>query len=221
MQQGDCNAPTTMMRAMNFLFKNIKDVMIHLDDILIANHTYEGHITTTRAVMTIAIDNKLLFNRNRCPFMPVRIQILGNILTDQGLEADPDKIDSIYKFHTLGKKRRLQSFLGMANYVRQIYSQLGSVVAPLSELQGATKDWQWTHLHDICFEKVRTLSMSDKVLNPINSDPSPRIYVICDSADTRIAGWMAQKDDDGLIRPARFPSSKNRDSQMNYKVSRK
>ena len=59
MQQGDCNAPATMMRAINFLFKNIQDLMIDLDDILIANYTYEEHINTIRAVMKIATDNKL------------------------------------------------------------------------------------------------------------------------------------------------------------------
>ena len=59
MQQGDCNAPETMMRAMYFTFSNIQDVMMYLDDILIANHTYEEHINTIRAVMQIAKDNKL------------------------------------------------------------------------------------------------------------------------------------------------------------------
>ena len=59
MQQGDCNAPATMMRAMNFLFRNIKDLMIYLDDILIGTHTYEEYINTIRAVMEIAKHNKL------------------------------------------------------------------------------------------------------------------------------------------------------------------
>ena len=66
MQQGDCNAPATMMRPMNFLFRNIKDLMIYLDDMLIANHTYEEHINTIGAVMKIAKDNKLSFNKNHC-----------------------------------------------------------------------------------------------------------------------------------------------------------
>ena len=44
MQQGDCNAPANMMRAINFQFRNIKDLIIYLYDILIANHTYEEHI---------------------------------------------------------------------------------------------------------------------------------------------------------------------------------
>ena len=71
--------------------------------------------------------------------MPARMQILGNILTDQGLEADPEKIDTISKFPKPDNKRQLQRFLGMANYLRQLCPQLGSVATPLTELQGATK----------------------------------------------------------------------------------
>ena len=104
MQQGDCKAPTIMIRGMNVLFKNIKDLVIHLDDIRIANHTYEEHIKTIRAVMKIAKDNKLLCNKNKSQFMPERMQIFGNILTKQGLEADPEKIDTILQFPKPGNK---------------------------------------------------------------------------------------------------------------------
>jgi len=48
MQQGDCNAPPIMMRAMNWLLREFidKTVMVYLDDILIGNNTYEEHMQT-------------------------------------------------------------------------------------------------------------------------------------------------------------------------------
>ena len=48
MHQGDSNAPATMMKAMNYLFREVKDQMIYLDYILIANYTHEEHINTVR-----------------------------------------------------------------------------------------------------------------------------------------------------------------------------
>ena len=42
-----------MMRAMNYLFREVKDQMICLDDILIANHIYEEHINTIRQVLRL------------------------------------------------------------------------------------------------------------------------------------------------------------------------
>ena len=67
------------------------------------------------------------------------MQILRNILTDQDLVSDPEKIDRILQFPTTGNKWQVQRFLGMANYLRQFCAQLGIVGAPLTELQVATK----------------------------------------------------------------------------------
>ena len=61
-QQGDCNAPATMMRAMNYLLREVKGQMIYLDDILIANHSYAEHINSIRQVLRVAKRNKLWFN---------------------------------------------------------------------------------------------------------------------------------------------------------------
>ena len=49
---------------MNFLFREVKDQVIYLDDILIDNHTYEEHINTIRQVLQIAKENKLWLNRH-------------------------------------------------------------------------------------------------------------------------------------------------------------
>jgi len=53
MQQGDCNAPATMMRAMNWLLREFlgKTVMVYLADILIGNNTYEEHVQIVKAVL--------------------------------------------------------------------------------------------------------------------------------------------------------------------------
>ena len=59
MQQGDYNEPANMMRAMNYLFRDVKDQMIYLNDILICNHTYEEHINSVRQLLQIGKQNKV------------------------------------------------------------------------------------------------------------------------------------------------------------------
>ena len=63
--------------------------------------------------------------------------------------------------------------------------------------------------------------MSNTVLKPINQDPCQRIYLVCESSDTGIAACIAQKQEDGQIRPARFYSRKFSHLQMNYGVTKK
>ena len=98
MHQGACNAPATMMRAMSYLCWEVENHMIYLDDILIANHTYEEHLNTIRQVLQIAKQKKLCFHRHKCQFMPDNLAILGDFFPEQALEADPDKVRTILQF---------------------------------------------------------------------------------------------------------------------------
>ena len=49
--------------------------------------------------------------------MPHKLAILGDYLTELGLEADPDKVHTIQQFHKPENRRQLQRFLGMINYL--------------------------------------------------------------------------------------------------------
>ena len=62
--------------------------------------------------------------------------------------------------------------------------------------------------------------MSKTVLKPINTDHDQRIYLICNSSNIGLSGWIGHMQDDGLIRPARFHSKKCNNSQMNYVITR-
>ena len=135
-------------------------------------------------------------------------EILGNIYRDKGLKADPENIDTILMFPTAGYKTQLQTFLGMANYLKQFCRQLCSVIAPLWELQVATEHWKWTPLHDIWFEDGKAIITSNKMLKPIDAETIQSILLHCYASDTGIAGWNGHKREDGNFRHARFVSTK-------------
>ena len=63
--------------------------------------------------------------------------------------------------------------------------------------------------------------MSNTVLKPINPDPDQRIYLICNSSNIGLSGWIGQMHDDGIIRPGRFHSKKFNNTQMKYGITRK
>ena len=194
--------------------------MIYLDDILIANHTYEEHINTIRQVLQIAKANKLWFNRHKCEFMSDKLAILVDCLTELGSEADPDKVNTMQQCNKPDNRRQLQRFLGMVNYLRQFCLELAATAAPLSELQGSTKQWKWTDLHSHSFEACKDLIMSNKEVMPINPDPDLRIYHICDSSNIGLSGWIGQMQDAGIIRPGRFHSKKFNNAQINYGITK-
>jgi len=79
MQQGDRNAPATMLRAMSEIFKDIvfKDLVIYIADIIIFSYTYDEHIATLRKVLQRLLDEKFWLKPSKCQFFTKRLDILG------------------------------------------------------------------------------------------------------------------------------------------------
>jgi len=177
MQQGNCNAPATMLRPMNWLLREFigKTVIVYLDDILIGNNTYEEHIQTVRAVLKTLEKTKMWFKKDKCQIMPQRMELLGHVLHNNGLEADHEKIKKVVDFKTSTNKREIHRFIGVVHYLARFCKNLSTKGRSLYELQGSTKQFKWTHLHDEAFKQGNELIMSNTVLKPINHDSDEQI----------------------------------------------
>ena len=97
MQQGDCNAPATMMKVINHIFKDMlgQHLIIYLNDILIASYTYQEYISILRKVFQRLTENQFFLNKRKYQIMPRILQILGHILTCDGLMADLNKLKQV------------------------------------------------------------------------------------------------------------------------------
>ena len=53
MQQADCNAAATMVRALNVIFRDMiyKDLIIYIDDLIIWRKNYKQHVEALRKVL--------------------------------------------------------------------------------------------------------------------------------------------------------------------------
>ena len=129
-------------------------------------------------------------------------------MTEHRLEPDPTKIDSIRQYLRPTTRKRLQRFMGMVNYLRIICPNQAVIAGPLSELQGQTKRFKWTELHQESFNQCKEIIQSNRVLKPINHESGEPIYLITDVSQPGIAGWIGQYDSTGKMRPAEFHSRK-------------
>ena len=70
MQQGDRNAPATMVRAINDIFKDMlyNGRAIYIDDLIIYTKTYKEHVALLRKVLQCLVDNKFWRKESKCQF---------------------------------------------------------------------------------------------------------------------------------------------------------
>jgi len=77
-QQGDRNAPATMVRAMYEVFKYmvLKDLVRYIDHIIIFSDTYEEHVANLRKVLQRLLDEKFWLKASKYQFFSKRLDIL-------------------------------------------------------------------------------------------------------------------------------------------------
>ena len=131
MRQGETNAPSTAMRVMEFVLDGLiaKTVGAYLDDITIFSDTKEDHIRDIRQVCQRLQNHKIRALPAKCKFFADRLPLLGHVIDDQGIHADPEKVCGIQDWHNPKSKNELQTFIGVVIYHAQFLPHLATLSA--------------------------------------------------------------------------------------------
>jgi len=134
MLQGEMNALGTFMRIVSDLFADYlgQFMGLYIDDILISSDTEQDHLKHIAMVYDKLKQAQFYATRKKSEFFAASMDVLGHIMGDQGLRASPEKIARIEAWTTPQKKKQLQQFLGVVNYISQYIQHLASIKVPVT-----------------------------------------------------------------------------------------
>ena len=90
--------------------------IIDLDDVIVFSKTPEEHVECLAAVFDKISKAGLKLKPSKCEFFKSRINYLGHIVSRNGIETDPKKIEAIQKWPRPKTVHDVCSFLGFTNY---------------------------------------------------------------------------------------------------------
>ena len=114
-------------------------VHIYIDDICIYSQTKEDHISHIREVCQRLKEYKLYASPKKSQFFADRLMILGHYIDNQGIHADPKKIQKIQEWATPTTQKSVERFVATVNYIAQFMPQVASHLGPLTNLLGKQK----------------------------------------------------------------------------------
>ena len=118
---GLCNAPATFQRLMESVLVGLaRDTcIVYLDDILVLGKTFQEHLQNLWRVFDRLREAGLRLKPTKCHMGRRKVEYLGYIVSDQGVAADPKKVDAVQAFPVPNNLKCLRSFLGLASYYRR------------------------------------------------------------------------------------------------------
>lgn len=119
---GLCNAPSTFQRLMERIFgdQHCQSLLLYLDDVVVFSSTVEEHMNRLDAVLGRLQKEGLKAKLEKCSFFKTEVSYLGHVISQDGVSADPRKIDAVSKWEWPTSVPELCSFLGFASYYRYI-----------------------------------------------------------------------------------------------------
>ena len=215
---GLCNGPATYQRYMNdVLIEYLDDFCIaYLDDILIYSESMSEHIRHVRKVLERLRQAGLQVDIKKSEFHVTRTKYLGYILTDRGLEVDPDKVEALRNWVRPTTVTGVKSFLGFTGFYRQFVEEYSRIAKPIIALQSPSKPFVWDPDCDRAFERLKASLLAIPTLYHYHPEYDTRLET--DASDGVVAGVLSQKQPDGTWCPVAFFSKVLSGSELNWEI---
>ena len=160
----------------------------------------------------------LKMKREKCSFFKKHIQYLGHLVSEDGFEPLPEKLESIRKMPAPRTAKEVKQFLGLIGYYRKFVPRFADISRPLTKLTRHNVVFEWTEQCSKAFNHLRELLMEYPILR--YPDPKQGYILYTDASGIGWSGVLTQEhmDDKGKAKnhPICYVSGQFRGSQLNW-----
>jgi hypothetical protein len=132
-----------------------KFVVVFIDDVLINSKSQKDHDHHLRIALGRLRAHQLYTKFSKCEFWLEKIAFLGHILTIEGIEVDPSKVEAVSKWKQPSSVCEIRSFLGMVGYYCRFIKGFSSIAEPLTELLKKENKFVWTPKCEESFQDIK------------------------------------------------------------------
>ncbi|XP_049406179.1 uncharacterized protein LOC125869784 [Solanum stenotomum] len=131
-----CNAPTTFQRCMMSIFSDmVEDTLeVFMDDFSVVGDTFDDYLFNLCRALQRCEEANLVLNWEKCHFMGKKGMVLGNKVSQKGIEVDKVEIEVIEKLPPLICVKGIRTFLGHARFYRRFIKDFSKIAHPMCKI---------------------------------------------------------------------------------------
>ena len=192
--------------------------MGYLNDIIVFSRSEEEHLQHLEEIFKRLRHFDLKMKREKSSFFKKHIQYLGHLVSEQGFEPLPEKLEAIRNMPHPKTPKEVKQFLGLIGYYRKFIPRFSDLSRPLTRLTRHDSKFDWTPQCQKSFNHLRELLMEYPILR--YPDPKKGYTVFTDASGIGWSGVLTQEypDEKGRIKhhPICYVSGQFRGSQLNW-----
>ena len=116
-----------MLAGLDFAFGYLDDILIHSPDV-------QTHLIHMRQSFQRLREADLKLNREKCNFFKSHMQYLGHLISGEGIEPLPEKLQSIKEMPPPTTPKEVKQVLGLIGYYRKFVPRFADIARPLTNL---------------------------------------------------------------------------------------
>ena len=210
---GLAQVPAYFQRLINEVLTDCNFAMGYLDDIIIFSKTEEEHLQHLEEIFERLPKAGLKLKLQKCSFFKKHIQYLGHLISDEGIQPLPEKLESIAKMPVPQNAKQVKQFLGLVGYYRKFVPCFSDIARPLTQFTRKNEGFNWSTECDKCFHMLKDYLQEAPILR--YPDPTADYILYTDASKYAYAGILTQSID-GTDHPVAYTSRLFRGSQLNW-----
>ena len=218
---GLSQAPAYFQRLVHEVLKGITFAFGYLDDILIFSPDNKTHLEHLELVFQRLREADLKLKASKCNFFKKHIQYLGHLVSGEGIEPLPEKLEAVRKMPPPTTPKEVRQFLGLVGYYRKFVPKFADIARPLTNLTKLDVPYEWTTRCQEAFEFLKQMLLKEPILK--YPDPSKPYTLFTDASKFAWACVLTQEYEhefDGkkrkILHPITYMSGLFKGSQINW-----
>ena len=169
------NAGATYQRLMNKMFAHQigRNVQVYVDDMLVKSVRENDHLCNLQETFNTLQSYNMKLNPSKCVFGLTAGKFLGFMVSQRGIEVNPEKMRAILELEPPRTVKAVQSLNGKVAALNRFVSRATDKCLPFFRV--LRKSFEWTDECQKAFEDLKKYLSSPPLLSP--SMPGEELYL--------------------------------------------
>jgi hypothetical protein len=143
-----------------------RTVEAYVDDIVVQTRKADDLVSDLRIVFDCLWANGVKLNPEKCVFGVLRGMLLGYIVSQRGIEDNPEKVPALERMGPIRDLKGVQKVLGCLAVLSRFISRLGEKGLPLYRLLKKHERFSWTVEAQEALDKLKATLAHASILTP-------------------------------------------------------